>query len=388
MLRDYFYSLQSSLLYHIELFCKSQNWEIKIVFLILSITLFLSFPSYDVFKNENYINIHWKPILIKIDNPFADLTDIYGPGSHASKINLRLTVPIIAKCFHLGIYGIVILQFLFGICLLFATVKLVYKITKDRITSFFASLTIGSIFPGITSFVELRGIFDGIAISLLTFALLFRNPIWIWLCMFLSFWTDERAIIAASLVWLFHIFEHSHSKENKFYFSTLLQTQPMSIVIAWVTYVISRCLVSVYFDLHTPTGGVGLHILLDQVNNAPMGIWTGLEGGWVLVLFAAILLILQRRYIWLLLFVIFSLSVIVLALSVVDITRSMAYILPAFFFALRVLSLTERTEDVRRYTLLACLISVLWPNYYAGGKHSIWWNYPLPIQLVRWLFKT
>lgn len=386
MLRDYAKFLLNSLLQHIESFCECRNWEIKSVFLVLFVALFLSFPSYDVFEDKDYIKTHWKPVLIKIENPFADLTTIYSPGSHASKLNLRLTVPIIARYLHLGIYEIIFLQFLFGIGLFFATVKLTYKITQDRITSFIASLTIGSIFPGITSFVELRGIFDGIAISLLIFSLLIQNPIWIWFCLFLSFWTDERAIIASSLVWLFHTF--TNKLVNKFHFTTLFRIQSISVIIAWATYAISRYLVSIYFNLHTPTGGVGLHILLDQVNNAPMGIWTGLEGGWVLVLFAIISLILQRSYIWLLLFIVFSSSIIILALSVVDITRSMAYILPAFFFALRILSLTEKIEDVRKYVLLSCLISILWPNYYAGGKHSIWWNYPLPIQLIRWFFKT
>jgi len=32
---------------------------------------------------------------------------------------------------------------------------------------------------------------------------------------------------------------------------------------------------------------------------------------------------------------------------------------------------------------LSTLISVLWPMYYVGGKSTIWWVYPLPLQLIR-----
>lgn len=382
MLQNFIIYFQKLLLSYIEAFLNNGNWKIKITLLSLVLALLLSFPSYDVFLDNNYLE-NWKPVLMKVDNPLVDLTTFYGPGSHASKLNLRLTVPVIAKLLHLGIGGIILLQFLFGISLLYATACLTHKITGDRVTSLFVSLTVASIFPGITSFVELRGMFDGVAISLLTFALLLQNPVWIWLCLFLSFWTDERALLGSFLVWLFHLLDQSPQK--KFHLLSLLQLQPMSVVVGWATYAITRLYISVHFGLRTPVEGVGLRILLDQVNNIPMGIWTGLEGAWLLVLFAFILLWLQGKRIDLFLFLAFMMSIIGASLSVVDITRSMAYTLPAVFIALQVLSSVERIEDVRRYALLACLISILWPNYYAGGKHSIWWNYPLPIQIVRWL---
>lgn len=59
--------------------------------------------------------------------------------------------------------------------------------------------------------------------------------------------------------------------------------------------------------------------------------------------------------------------------------------LPALFLSVRVLHQTSSVDGIRTLTLVASLVSLAWPIYYAGGKSTIWWCYPLPLQVLRWL---
>lgn len=123
----------------------------------------------------------------------------------------------------------------------------------------------------------------------------------------------------------------------------------------------------------------------DQINNFPMGLWCGLEAGWLLIFISNIALIANRRWSTLLLFSFVITVQVVAAMSVVDITRSMGYLIPSLFVALLIL-VKEKEINLRRLTVIAAITSLIFLNYYAGGKSSIWFNYPLPIQVVRWLF--
>jgi len=379
MLSMFWSSFQKIAFYQASLICNSDKQKIRVTLISLIIALFFSFPSYDVLSSKDYIETHWKPVLLKVQNPLFDLNTLYGPGSHASKNNLRLTVPIIARLFHLNIWGILLFAGFIGICLFYVINEVSLKITQDPVASLFSTLTVSSIYAGIASFVELRGNFDGVAIFFLITSLL-PNPLLIWVSLSLAFWTDERAVIAGILVLLFHCIMYNDVRKL-----CIFNINSLSVIITYLSYLLLRAFLAFRFNLYTPTSGFGLQILMDQVNNIPMGIWTGLEGGWVIVISAVLLLLLQRSFLSLSLFVAFMVCVIGVAVSVVDITRSMAYILPAFFIALKILAAIETKEEIRRLLLIAWLVSLLWPNYYAGGKHSIWWHYPLPIQVVRWV---
>ena len=124
---------------------------------------------------------------------------------------------------------------------------------------------------------------------------------------------------------------------------------------------------------------------VEQINNLPAGCWTALEGGWLLVLAAAVVLARRRRF----LFLTMNLGAIAMVLTaarlVLDITRSMAYVLPALFVALDVLSEVESVPDLRLLCGASSLVSILSPNYYVEGVNLIYWNVPLPVRLLSWV---
>jgi hypothetical protein len=76
---------------------------------------------------------------------------------------------------------------------------------------------------------------------------------------------------------------------------------------------------------------------------------------------------------------------IVASLAVADVTRSMAYCLPAVFLALAALSSSEGVKQIEKLAAICGVISVLVPTYYLEGNAGLWWLYPLPVQIARWL---
>jgi hypothetical protein len=72
-------------------------------------------------------------------------------------------------------------------------------------------------------------------------------------------------------------------------------------------------------------------------------------------------------------------------MAVMDLTRSVAFVLPAIFIAIEVLREVESATDLRALCAASSAISILWPNYYAQLEHDIYWNVPLPIRVLKWL---
>lgn len=380
---QYYLTMAYSRLIEFAIFLtQKKNWIAYSVLASLFVSLFLAFPSYDTFFTGQSIEL-WKPVLEKVQDPLKDMSADYGDSTHASKLTFRMTVPLIAHFLKLNTLGIVILQFIGGIALLLFVILITEKIVKDKIVALFTGLLVGSVYAGSTSFVELRGIFDGIAILFLIIAMYSERPFMIFILLSLSYWTDERAILASLLVLIFHLLRHS--KKNRFNWRTLYAPFSVSILMSWIVYLVTRYFMITVFHFSNSTGGVGISVFLNQINQLPMGTWTGLEGGWLIVFFSLIALIAKRDYYYLLFFLVSIAVIATFSLCVVDITRSMAYLLPSIFIALQILAQNDEIGDIRVYCAIAMIISVITASYYAGGEKTIWWQYPLPLQVLRWV---
>jgi hypothetical protein len=350
-------------------------------FLVLCLSLFLAFPNYESVNDASAANT-WEPVFEKTRNPLFDLNEKYRSGSHAANLNFRLTVPVIARLLGLGIVGILIIHGIAGFFLIYLVGAISRKISKDDIAALFMMVLVGSIFAGVCSFVQLRGgFYDGIAILFLLAALFFKNPFLIGLFTFLTAWTDERGLIASQLVLLFHLIQNGTVKLT---LKSLFRRVPAAIYLAWFLYLGMRYVLATQFGLHTATREMGHSQFLDQINMIPFGSWTALEGGWVLVGLAIVILIRRKLYTTMFLYFFGVMLVLIISLSVFDITRSMAYVLPALFIALLILVRHEELSFVRECLMLAAVISVFWPMYTAFGHKVVWWHYPLPLQIVRW----
>jgi hypothetical protein len=242
------------------------------------------------------------------------------------------------------------------------------------------ALTVSSVYAGVSGFIEFRFLFDSVAYTFLILALLFRRWYLVFLMVFLAAWTDERALIASSFIFLYHLSLRGY--DLKSLFRELLNPTVIAVLAAWGAYFILRFWLSHSCGFKTDAGGV--NDFLTHANNLAIGLWTGLEGAWIFVLAGIIGLILKKNYIFAFAFILCCCVSAFVAMSVADITRSMAYLLPAVFIGVRVLSKTENPGEMKKYFFTAFLISFLWPCYYVGGKEFIWWYAPpLPLQIIR-----
>jgi hypothetical protein len=355
----------------------------KIALTALAVGLFFSFPNYQRLVAEGNRKT-WVGILEKSDDPFRDMTTKYEPILHESKLNFRLTVPIAAKLLGLGMTGIFALQSACGVLLLWAAAVIFRRITGDGVAALFLTIGLASTWAGTTGFVELRGgVFDVVALLFLACAVLAEGPLLAGLAVFLAAWTDERGLIASSLVVLYHVYRRYDGVGDRI--SAFFGPAPTGVVLSWAAYFATRFALAQTYHMRIATAGVNHRTFLNQLNNLPMGCWTALEGGWLLVLAASIVLVKMRQLAFLAAFALSLSIILVFAMSVFDVTRSMAYALPAVFIALEVLRRTESGADLRAICVAASALSFLWPNYYAEINNTIWWYSPLPFRALKWL---
>lgn len=368
----------------IYLFVTGSRWHIKSSFVIIGAILFFAFPSLDKFSLGQ--GATWDAVQKKSATISYDVLDDYSAGTNASKVNFRLTAPVISNIFGLDAYGMYAIQVLAGIGIIFFSLSIAERLTNSRLFAFFVTLMIGSTYAGRTGFVESRGLFDAVAICFLLLPLRFQNPLVIFSSIFLSAWTDERGLIASSLILIFFLVQDCD--RPGFSIRILFSPKLVAVFFAWIAYFAVRFAYAAHYGISTAYGGIGLSVLKNQINMIPMGMWTAFEGGWILVGYAVLSLFLARDYMKGILLTGSLAIILIVSLSVVDISRSTAYAVPAVFVALLILMRTEEVKHIKSVLELCLALSVAWPAYYAGGDRTIWWQYPLPFQVLRWLFVT
>jgi hypothetical protein len=364
------------------LLCRSY-WKAKALALVLLITLFRAFPSYDALRWQ-YVESTWRDVQPLLEHPFADPGKFSFAAQDIRLANLRFrrTVPVLAYLFGLRRNGLLLTFAIAGIVLLLGTLHAVDQVTSSRKAAFFVCLAVACVWPGETAFHDLRGgYFDAVALCLLVLALCSSSSILAGICVFLAAWTDERALLASVFVLLFAV-----SRDPKTSWRSLTGAKPAGIMIAWVAYLATRVWLTSSASLATTSGGLGVATFVEQLNALPLGIWAGLGGCWILTACGAASCVLQKRY-WMA--ACFSGAVILmvaLAGGITDITRTMSYALPAVFLAVSLLARGETVRRIEKVALLSAAISFVAPTYYVQGSSGFWWIYPLPIHLVRWFF--
>lgn len=304
--------------------------------------------------------------------------------SEPTNAMFRITVPLIARAFQLNLKGTLVLQFATGIMIFYLTAKLVERETRDRLVAFYVTFLVGVIYPGTAAFLETRYYFDSFAYLFLLSAMWIKSPPLISFSCLLAFFTDERALIASGFVFLWWVLQSSGKTPA---FKSWFNPRSLAVAITLPVYILVRFYLAHKFQIQTWSESHSEFLLFDQLNNSISGIWSGLEAGWLLVGLAMLALALKRRWLLLISFIIVISVQVVAALSVVDITRSMGYLLPGLLLAVFVLH-EAREKNMLKWVQIAAFASLLAINYGIGGKSSIWMFYPLPAQLLRLILGT
>jgi hypothetical protein len=368
----------------IERLLSGPYWKLKALFAIVAISLFRAFPSYDSLRTP-FSETTWRNVQVKFDHPLIDTSRIFPAGSHASNLTFRLTVPVLAHIFNLDRTGLLILFAFAGFVLLYLVLQVVFTLSGSKRVALFVGLATACTWPGAAAFHELRGgYYDALALCLLVAACATPSSLLAAAFLFLAAWTDERALIASSFVFLLYAYSFSLCNDATGV-RRFLTGKPAAVVVAIAAYFGTRAYLTATHSYVHAASGIGLSILSQQTNVIPLAIWTGLGGSWILVLLGVRALFMQRRYLAAAAFCAALVGAIAASMAVVDVTRSMAYCLPAVFVALAALSRSKGIEQIEKLAAISGVISLLVPTYYLEGNGGLWWLYPLPIQIARWL---
>lgn len=359
-------------------------WLVWSTGLAVLLSLFLAFPSYQELSSDpQQAGKTWQAVLAKGKNLRWNVLEEFGPSTNAARVNFRLTGPMLNKLVHGGIPALVMLQAFAGVVLLGLCVWLAATASGSRAIGLVAAIGAGATWAGVTAFCELRGVFDGIALCLMLGAMASRGFGVAAVCMFVACWTDERALVSFPLLLASSWMLYRTVPEYNRWRGAAINGPVGGMVFGALAHVASRVLYAAWAGLPHRFDGNGLEVLLSQINNAPMGVWSGLEGGWLTVVGAVIVAWGRSQRLWSLIYLSAIGVVLGVSLAVVDISRTTAFLLPAPFAGLAILKESETEASFKRVVFLSAAISVLWPMYYVGGKSTIWWEYPLPMQMIR-----
>jgi len=334
------------------------RWKLRVVLLVLAFSLFRAFPNYN-FLREAENQGTWRDAAIKVQDPTADMARRFPAASHEAKLTFRITVPLLARTLHLGQVGMLALFALCGVFTLYLTLDLSYGITHSRVAAAAVCLAVACVWPGVLAFHQLLGgFYDAVALCLVLAAMWASAPLAA-VALFVAAWTDERTLLAGPLVVVY----------------AALRREParlIAIVAGGAGYAATRFWFANAYSLHTAFDGVGLAIFLKEFNMVPLGIWTGLGGCWLIVAAGMWVLVARRRFAAALAFGLALCAVIGAALVVEDVTRSMAYTLPAVFVGLIALMESEPPVAIERLAAASALICVLVPTYFTQSGNATW----------------
>ncbi|WP_147277036.1 hypothetical protein [Runella aurantiaca] len=355
-------------------FFDNKFWQVRLLFLALIIStgtlLTFNFILVDKGLRSLYLEMRqpgsiggffWDDIIKQGADPFTPKD--YEAGSHEANQTFRLTIPLIAYALHLNVATLYMLQLLVGLVFLWTVVNIVNRILNDRVLTFYFLTGFTAIYAGANFYINYLGHVDVFPFCFMAFALYYRNPLLILLFSQLSFWCDERAIINSSFIglWFLIPFVDQLQTTGKWNWK-LISPTILILIFSGVLYLALRKWLELSFNLkigHDNALSVksffwSLSIFGDKVTR-------GLEGMW-LIIGAACLILWQARQLWKLFLFAGALSVtLLIALLVADGTRALSFGFIAFFIALKILHESIPSKQLKYLLIVSALVSLMLP---------------------------
>lgn len=333
--------------------------DLYVLLVLVSIVVFCSFPSYDVALVLHEMDTNWECLFLQSKEPFVDHSQLYDPESHCSKLAFRFVPALLLRLFSITtIQGGLILQLIILVAFYAVLHKVLKDLFKDRNKAFACALPICFVMAGHVYVSDYRGIFDTLALALLLTALLARRTPWALIPLLLAYFTDERALLASAGCMMLYLFLAGRTLTLRSMLQGAFTGSSGIVVLSWALYAVGRyCLVTI-LGLHTAP----VDMLYYFVQNSALlfyGFYVGLEGFLILMVVVVAYLFRTRSYAFLIALVASFMLIYVVAMSVIDINRSMAYVLIVLLLLMVVLDrirTTVKFYDLIAWTTLVCLV--------------------------------
>ena len=363
----------------IAAFTKKKHWKIKLSVILFLTALFLNFPSYDLVFNKkvSYINETWEAIETQIKNPFSPsqnpMTSLEDSnnnfGAHVLKTQYRLTGPLICKMLKVKRHGALLIQLVSFYLFFLFLVLILSRDTKDDTTSFLLSIAISLTTVGSVLVFDYRGTFDVLGYLFLVMAIYFRNYLFIYVCLIMASFVDERSFICTSFVFCYYMM-------NKSVLSKLL-----IVVVSWVSVLLIRAYLKEHFNLELQ-GWNYIEVFIVNLKYSLLVFWTSFESLWLINFLAIFLLFVNKSWVKLSAVIIPAFVILIVSLITGDVSRSMCFSFILILVSILVLIKFESVLFVRRFVLILSIFCLL-PNMNITTPLAPDFILSFPLQILR-----
>jgi hypothetical protein len=340
------------------------------IFFLFFFTVFFSFPSYDIALYTNEMKGNWDAIFLQVKEPFVNHNHLYSIGSHSEKLAFRFVPALFLKVLGIKtIHGAFIFQLFTLLFECYCIVTLSRKYFRSQF-AFLFGLCVSLTLCGHVYVSDYRGMFDTLAISLLLYGMILMESIFLPIILLLGYYTDERALIASASIPFFYLIV----SKKEINFQNIVKSKTVLLYVgSIILYVIIRFWLKVQFGLEIGTGAIDY--LSKQISKIPYSILIGLEG-FIIVLYY-FLRNNQIKASYKLLYILGILPVFLVALTVIDINRSMSYILPYLFVLFYFFYKNTSPDKVFKTLIIIFFLNMVYDDFY-----------PFVLQLYRMKFIT
>lgn len=342
-----------------------------------AIAFFFAFPSYDVSLVLHEFDVEWGSLFTQASDPFSDHSDLYHPEKHNAKLAFRFVPALLLRALGVdSIAGGLIVQ----ACLVPVFYLLLFLLLKslipDRRLALAFCLPVCFLMAGHVHASDYRGIFDGLALTLLLAATFLRRTGWMIIPLVLACFTDERALVASPCLILLDLYVSGHTGSWSRLLAGARSRTVLFVFAAWLLYFAIRYMLGRANGLHTPPVDV-VYYFQQNLYRLGYAIYIALEGFYIVGLVVFGLLFRQKAYGFTWLLICSFLLTVGVALCVVDVNRSLSYLL--LWVVLTMLIIHREVSPTIALNMIgwSVLISMAYDDYY-----------PLPAQVYRMAFIT
>ncbi|HEV7348503.1 hypothetical protein [Telluribacter sp.] len=359
---------------YIEHFTQTRFWQLKLSLVLFGFVLLTTYPNYLDILIDPAPRTTFSYFFDKVASPLSPVTGVQ-EITHGAKIAFRLTVPLLAKLMNIGFTATgkdLVLVFLLQSLLLFPFLLMLIRLLNRYMDSVSTVLLVGacaSTYIAKAFFWDYHCWFDGYAYFFLLGGMFFRPRWLVFTSLLLACWTDERAVIALGGIYLFHCLRERDFELSSF--KELLPQRPLFhtsaiVLLVGITYVLGRWSLGYFYGLNTPAGenvGVSLSLMPFQIKHRLIGLLFTFEGLWIVFALAILVLREQRNRFLSNMFLLGMFLHALVAYSVYDISRSLAYAFPLVIIA-AILFSKYYAHNKKQIMMLVMLSCVLIPTHY------------------------
>jgi len=348
----------ASLLTFVEKKAHVKFYPFYLAFFLMCCSLFFSYPQIQFFDFQSH---SWETTKLKSNDLTNSLTSADPTSNNAKKV-FRLTVPLLMKLLHLSPLGIIILQCFLGFFIFVYGYKISLNILDDVVSATFITAGIAFLYFGRVAYFDInRTWFDTFAYFFLLMAIYSQTSLGIIIFSTLAAWTDERAFIALGIVFLFHHFKKKGYQKTSFKELVSFNKEGLAVIFSIFLYLIVRMALTLKYDMHTPSDTSNYTVLSKTLIFMPVGMWTFLEGFWLVYIFTLAHTFMNKNFLVFILFLLPLVIFTVISGCVLDITRSGSYLLPVIFVLIGYMKFYMDKNRLRKFLFYCFCISFLFP---------------------------